>query len=50
MRQFSALPSPYELGFRHDAALDIVQREPLTDASVNNATILSSTGGKPITR
>jgi hypothetical protein len=48
MRQFSALPSPYEPGFRHNAALDIVQRGPITDVSVERATVLGSTGGKVI--
>jgi len=48
MRQFSALPSPYEPGFRHHAALGIVQRGPLTDVSVENATVRRSTYEKPI--
>jgi hypothetical protein len=50
MRQFSALPNPYKPGYRHDAALEILQRGPLTDVSVETAITLGSTGGKPITR
>jgi hypothetical protein len=48
MRQFSALPNPYEKGFQHDVALKIVQTGALTDESVKNATVLNSTGGKAI--
>jgi len=48
MRQFSALPSPYEPGFRHAAALNLMQRGPITDLSVTSALTPSSTGWKPI--
>ena len=48
MRQFSALPSPYEPGFRHAAALNLVQRGPITDVSVTNALTPPSTGWKLI--
>jgi hypothetical protein len=48
MRQFSALPSPYENDLQHDAALKIVQSGPLTDESVKTATVRNSTGGKAI--
>src|SRR5262249_49109821 len=48
MCQFSGLPSPYESGLRYDAALEIVQRQPLTDASVKNLGTLPSTADKVI--
>src|SRR6476659_267518 len=44
MRQFSALPNPYEPGYRHSAALEMVQRGPITDESVATVVTLGSTG------